>query len=210
MPADTPTDGRCNYEYTPGDGYSHDTGYCEGHPMDNGCCYHHGGQRENGGAPEGNGNAVRHEMFAERNAYYQRRSEAGQALIDAIYEDYREEFIAQNGREPLAGEDVKLSGIAVGIHKTEIRADDWPEARPKGLDTGHELVDRSEKKSPQGDTYYEYKPSAVLRGQKQVSSEIRMWLKELNLMPSDDDDGTTVNVNVHEELLSGLKAAHQD
>ena len=58
MASDTPTDGRCNYE--------HDDGtYCEGHPMDNGRCYHHGGKEENGGAPEGNNNAVTVAAWAE-------------------------------------------------------------------------------------------------------------------------------------------------
>lgn len=181
-----------------------------GTDFDSGKCKHHRGTSPDGSSHKNNDNAVRHEMYAERNAYYQRRSDDEQELIDEIYRDWREEFVRQNGREPLTGEDVKLSGIAVGIHKTEIRADDWVDERPHGLDSGHELVDKSEKRSPQGQTYYEYKPAAVLRGQKQVSHEIRMWLKELNLMPNDDEDGTTVNVNVHEELLAGMKAAHQD
>jgi len=65
MVTDTPTDGKCNYEYTPSDDYKHDSGYCEGHPMDNGRCYHHGGKNENGGAPEGNDNAVTVGAWAE-------------------------------------------------------------------------------------------------------------------------------------------------
>lgn len=58
MVSDTPTEGRCNYEYDTG-------GYCEAHPMDNGRCFHHGGQHENGGAPEGNDNAVTVAAWAE-------------------------------------------------------------------------------------------------------------------------------------------------
>ena len=160
------------------------------------------------GAPEGNDNAARHEMYAERNAYYQRRDEREQALIDEIYQDYREEYERRHGREPLTGDDLKLFGIAVGIHKTELRADDWPDERPDGLESGHELVDRSEKRTAQGDEYYEYKPAAVIRGEKTVSQDVRMWLKDLGLLDSPDD--TTVEVNVHEELLSGMKAAYED
>lgn len=59
MASDTPTDGRCNYEYDDG-------GYCEAYPMDNGRCYHHGGQRENGGPPEDNENAADHYAFSEK------------------------------------------------------------------------------------------------------------------------------------------------
>lgn len=58
MVSDTPTDGRCNWEYDDG-------GYCEAHPMDNGRCFHHGGQRENGGAPEDNDNAATVGAWAE-------------------------------------------------------------------------------------------------------------------------------------------------
>jgi hypothetical protein len=180
-------------------------GWGTDHPGE-GRCKHHGGASS--GAPEGNGNAARHEMYAERNAYYQRRTEREQALIDKIYQDYREEYERRRGREPLFGDDLKLFGIAVGLHKTELRADDWPDERPSGLESGHELVDRSEKKSPQGETYYEYKPAAVLRGEKTVSQDVRMWLKDLGLLDTPDD--TTVEVNVHEELLEGMKAAHEE
>jgi len=147
-------------------------------------CSHHGGASS--GAPPHNDNAARHEMYAERNAYYQRRDEREQALIDAIYDDYREEYERRHGREPLAGDDLKLFGIAVGLHKTELRADDWPDARPDGLDSGHELVDRSEKRTAQGDAYYEYRPAAVLRGKKSVSQDVRMWLKDLGLFNDPD------------------------
>jgi hypothetical protein len=58
MTSDTPTDGRCNDECDDG-------GYCEAYPMDNGWCFQHGGQRENGGAPEGNDNAVDVGAWAE-------------------------------------------------------------------------------------------------------------------------------------------------
>jgi len=65
MVSDTPTEEKCNYEYSESDDYDHNSGYCEGNPMDNGRCFHHGGQRENGGAPEGNDNAVDVGAWAE-------------------------------------------------------------------------------------------------------------------------------------------------
>lgn len=179
-----------------------------GTEFDDGKCRHHRGTSPDGSSHENNDNAARHEMYAERNAYYQRRSDTEQALIDAIYEDYREEYERRHGREPLTGDDLKLFGIAVGLHKTELRADDWPEERPDGLESGHELVDRSEKRTAQGEPYYEYKPAAVIRGEKTVSQDVRMWLKDLGLLDTPDD--TTVEVNVHEELLDGMKAAYED
>lgn len=62
MVSDEPQDGRCNAE-TSG-------GYCEGWQMDNGRCWNHGGRNEDddrdaGGAPEGNDNAVTHGAWSK-------------------------------------------------------------------------------------------------------------------------------------------------
>jgi len=69
MPSDTPTEGRCNYEYTADDDYDPNSGYCESHPMDNGRCFHHGGKKENGGPPEDNSNAAKAGAWAD--SFYQ-------------------------------------------------------------------------------------------------------------------------------------------
>jgi hypothetical protein len=164
---------------------------------------------EGDGAPKNNTNAVTHGMYRNRNAYYSDRSDEQQALIDSIYEDYRAEYERRRGHEPLTGDDVKLFGIAVGIHKTEFRADDWADDRPDELNSGHELVDRSEKRTAQGEPYYEYKPAAVLQGEKQVSQEVRMWLDKLGLLQP-PDDSAEINVNIHDAMLKGLKEVYED
>jgi hypothetical protein len=87
MVSDTPTDGRCNWEYDDG-------GYCEGHPMDNGRCFHHGGQRENGGAPEGNTNAVDVGAWAE-DFYQDFLTEAEKDRIHESAQALRDEATAQ-------------------------------------------------------------------------------------------------------------------
>jgi len=98
---------------------------------------------------------------------------------------------------------------AVGIHKTEFRSDDWADDRPDELNSGHELVDRSEKRTAQGEPYYEYKPAAVLQGEKQVSREVRMWLDKLGLLQP-PDDSAEINVNIHDAMLKGLKEVYED
>jgi len=218
MVSQTPTDGRCNYEYTPEDEYDPDSGFCESHPMDNGRCYHHGGQRLNGGAPEGNtngegdgapegnANAATHELYSASNTYYQRRDETAQQLIDAIFTDYHEAYVARHG-DPPTGDEAMLFKVAVNIHK-QLKADDWGAEKPDSLDAGHPLIDRSEQRTPQGESYYEYVVTAVDKAEHRLATRTRQWLKDMDLLGG--DEGTTVNVNVHEELLSGLKAAHQD
>jgi hypothetical protein len=205
MVSDTPTDGRCNAE-TGG-------GYCEGWPMDNGRCYSHGGRNEDddrdpGGAPPRNRNGVEHARYSNSNLYYQEDcNDADRALIDDIYADYHGDYVALHG-EPSTGHDTMLFKVAVNIHKI-LTADDWPRMRPDALDSGHPLIDRSEKRTAQGDEYYQYVESAVTKAEKRLSSMVRNWLKDLGLLKGDDDD-TTVNVNVHEELLDGMKAAHDE
>lgn len=82
MVSQNPTEGKCNYEYSESDDYSHDSGYCEGDQMDNGWCYHHGGQRENGGAPADNDNARTHGAFSDH--FRSDLTDAEKASLDAI------------------------------------------------------------------------------------------------------------------------------
>lgn len=201
MPSDTPTDGRCNYEYTPDDGYSHDAGFCEGHPMDNGSCFHHGGQRENGGAPENNANAASHELYSQSNTYYQRREAAAQAIIDGIFEDYHERYVARHG-EPARGDEAMLFKVAVNIHK-QLKADEWEAARPNTRDADHPLIDRSEERTPQGETYYEYVVTAVDQAEHRLATRTRQWLKDMDLLGS-PDDGADVEVNISERMWNDL------
>jgi len=172
---------------------------------DSGPCKFHGGASP--GAPENNDNAATHELYSEENAYYQRRDEAQQALIDAIYADYHERFRARNG-EPATGDEAMLFKVAVSIHKL-LTADDWIEARPAELDSGHPLVDRSEKRTANGEPYYEYKRSAVMQAEKQLEGFIRRWLKDNDLLgPS--DDGADVEVELTGAMWDDLTDYYED
>jgi hypothetical protein len=188
-------------------------GHPEGWGTDNdtGPCKFHGGAleggaREGAGAPERNRNAVSHARYSDSNLYYQEDcNDVDRALIDDIYADYHEDYVALHG-EPSTGHDGMLFKVAVNIHKI-LTADDWPRMRPDALDSGHPLIDRSEKRTAQGDEYYQYVESAVTKAEKRLSSMVRNWLKDFGLLKNDED--TTVEVNVHEELLDGMKAAYE-
>lgn len=180
-----------------------------GTEFDSGKCRQHRGTSPDGSSHEANDNAATHELYSASNTYYQRRGDAAQALIDEIYADYRERYTERHG-EPARGDDAMLFKIAVNIHK-QLKADDWEVDKPASLDSGHPLIDRSEKRTAQGEKYYEYVATAVDQAEHRLATRTRQWLKDMDLLASaDDDDGTTVNVNVHEELLAGMKAAHED
>lgn len=209
MVSDNPTDGRCNYEYTPDDGYDPDTGHCEGHPMDNGLCFHHGGKRtggapegndnaEGGGAPEGNDNAATHELYAAENTYYQRRSETAQQFIIETYQGYHDKWCRLKPESPTTGDEAMLFRCAVDIHKVVFKADEWETAKPDQLESGHVMVDRSEKRSPQGKTYFEYVETAVHRAQHRLQQRTRMWLKDNDLIDSPESQQAAATMTLAE------------
>jgi len=177
-------------------------GYCRNHGGTS-----TGGAREGAGAPKGNDNAATHELYSEENTYYQRRSEVAQELIDAIYADYHERFGSRNG-EPNRGDEAMLFKVAVSIHKL-LKADDWEATRPAGLDSGHPLIDRSEKRTAQGEEYYEYVQSAVLKAEKKLEGFVRRWLKDNDLL-GPADNGTDVEVNVTAEMWDDLTDYYDD
>ncbi|SEO70709.1 hypothetical protein SAMN05216388_101760 [Halorientalis persicus] len=162
---------------------------------------------DGGAAPEGNDNAATHELYSDENAYYQRRDEANQTLIDAIYDDYYKRFEARNG-EPITGDEAMLFKVAVSVHKL-LKADDWIEQRPETLDSGHPLIDRSEKRTAQGESYYEYVQSAVMKAEKQLEGFIRRWLKA-NDLHGPVDDGADVEVEVTAKMWDDLTGYYDE
>lgn len=180
-----------------------------------GACKHHGGASPGApkgndhavghGAPEGNTNAVRHELYAAESTYYQRRSETAREFIDTAYEGYAEKWDRVNDEPMTPGDGAMLFRCAIDIHKIVFKADEWETAKPDQLDSGHVMVDRSEKRSPQGQTYFEYVETAVHRAQHRLQQRTRMWLKDNNLLGASADESTTVNVNVADEIREVLR-----
>jgi hypothetical protein len=173
-----------------------------GTEFDSGKCRQHRGTSPDGSSHEGNRHAVDHGLYSDSNLYYQKEcDDAGRALIDEIYADYHEKYVEQHG-EPPTGDDARLFKIAVNIHK-ELRADDWAVERPAGLESGHPLVDRSEKRTAQGKAYYEYVETAVAKAEARLSQRTRMWLKDLGLLEDPDSE----NAQSRRELADAVREA---
>lgn len=177
-----------------------------GHPEgwgtenDTGPCKHHGGAGGNvgdpGGAPEGNTNSVTHGAYVEENAYYQQiLDDDGRELVDAIFADYVEQYREMHGEPPL-GHETELFRIAVS-HVKDIELDRWTYERPEDLDSGNGLVARETRYSDDGTKYHKYKESVVLSAQKKLSSDRRMWLKDLGLLEDPESQKA--------DALAGLK-----
>jgi hypothetical protein len=201
-------------------------GYCRAWPgkgtdhVGEGRCSKHGGsagapegnsnaEGNDGGAPEGNQNAADHSLYSDENLYYQNVvDDAGRALIDDIYEGYYERYVDRHGEEPPRGDDLLIFKIAVTEHKI-LSADDWPDMRPPEMDAGHPLLDRQEKRTAQGEPYFEIVESAVLKAESRLANLVKKWIKKLSLEPG-EDDASKVDAGVVAKMWDDLTSYYEE
>jgi hypothetical protein len=168
---------------------------------DSGPCKFHGGASD--GAPEDNTNAVTHGAYAEHNSYYQNvLDDALRQFVDDVFEDYLERYRELHGG-PALGIESELFRIAV-THAKDIGLDRWADEKPEGLESGHPLVDEETEIVPIGDgateTQRRYRESVVLAAQKKLSSDRRMWLKDLGLLEDPDSEQAAAQADVADAL----------
>lgn len=191
-------------------GTDSDSGPCKFH---GGAASPDGGAREGAGAPEDNTNAVTHGAYADANGYYQQvLDDDGRELVDSILADYLEQYRDLHGDPPL-GHETELFRISIS-HVKELELDTWAAERPDDLDPGNGMIARETHYSDDGDEYHKYKESPIVAAQKKLSSDRRMWLKDLGLLEdpesakADAIDGLDLGLSDRE--LEALEAAHDD
>jgi len=185
-----------------------------------GRCSNHGGassgapegnenaEGNDGGAPEDNTNAVTHGAYADANSYYQDVLDDDlRQFVDEVFADYKEDYEARHGEPPL-GIEAELFRIAV-THAKDIGLDRWADDKPEGLESGHPLVDKETNLVPIGEGMVEtersYRESVVLAAQKKLSSDRRMWLKDLGLLEDPDSQDAAAKEDVADALREVLK-----
>lgn len=166
-----------------------------------------------GGAPEGNTNGVTHGAYADENAYYQHElDDSGRELVDSIFQDYVEQYRELHGEPPL-GHETELFRISVS-HVKDIELDRWASQRPDDLDPGNGLVARETHYTDDGTEYHQYSESVVLSAQKKLSSDRRMWLKDLGLLEDPEsqkaDAISELDLGLSDAELEALDTAHSD
>ena len=93
MPNDEPVDGRCNAK-------TRDGGYCGSWPVTGSeRCRMHGGKGS--GAPKNNGNAAKHNLSADKRAWYERQDEDRQAGVMELYESFLERANDPDGAQSI-------------------------------------------------------------------------------------------------------------
>jgi len=88
---------------------------CQRAPMDNGRCYHHGG--ESTGAPEENQNAQTHALFSDRDGYYQNLPEEQQEWVFDFTNALLDRLRERQDTEPDMFDKEALKNIAIDYHK---------------------------------------------------------------------------------------------
>jgi len=171
--------------------------------MDNGRCYSHGGRndddgRDPGGAPENNGNAEKHGLRSDGRKWFERHR-------GGVEDDVRRAVAAWMEQAPFGWENYGNVQLLVdaAINECQVRRGD-AYIREEGL-----VVEDFDGIASDGREIQERKENPALMAKSRLQRDTVRILDKLGIL-ADDDDDTTVNVNVHEELLDGMKAAHQD
>jgi hypothetical protein len=117
------TDDTCGASNRNGDPCGLPAGWGTDHPGE-GRCKHHGGAGgdvgDPGGAPEGNGNAQKHALHADRGLLYERLSDDRQQLVDEWEAALIERYKTFHGRDPDRADVEDLFELAVGYAQRRI------------------------------------------------------------------------------------------
>jgi len=118
------TDETCDAQNRDGEPCGLPAGWGTDHPGE-GRCKHHGGSasggaREGSGAPEGNGNAQKHALHADRGLLYDRLSDDRQQLVDEWEAALIERYQDFHGRDPDRADVEDLFELAVGYAQRRI------------------------------------------------------------------------------------------
>jgi len=203
VPTHDPTDSACMGKKTSReDGDVLFAGYCRAHPgkgtdhVGEGRCKLHGGAST--GAPKNNGNAETHGMRADGRKWFERHREDAaedvQLMVEAWMADAPFDWDNYGNVQLL---------VDAAINECQIRRGD-----EYIREEGH-IVEDFDGIAKDGREIYERKENPAFMAKSRLQRDTVRILDKLGILESDDDD-TTVNVNVHEEILDGMKAAHGD
>jgi cation transport regulator ChaB len=101
-------------------------------------CHHHKGMAKGGGT-ENNGNAVKHNLDADRSKLWERMPDTRQEVFEGIVESLRERYEEYHGREPVGDEIEDFREIAWSVIEKRYARDYMAECMDE---TGNPLMER--------------------------------------------------------------------
>jgi len=151
---------------------------CQRPPMDNGRCYHHGG--ESTGAPEGNQNNQKHGLYSVPEYLKKHFDESQEDRYTAYFEALCSRYERLHGKEPDAFAKDRLSRIAIECVKERI-ADEW--LSEKADETGNLLIeDYIIDTDENGEPVSVETSNNILSELTALKRETRMQLKDMGLL----------------------------
>jgi hypothetical protein len=149
------------------------------------------------GAPENNGNAETHGMTSEAEKWFARHREDAAPAVKRIVDGWMQ--LAPFGWD-VEGHVWLL--VEAAINECQLRRGNQYLA-DEGL-----VVESFEGVADDGRDIITKKEHPALKPKSRLQRDTVRILEKVGILGDSDD--TTVEVNVHEEILEGMKAAHQD
>lgn len=188
MPNPEPQDGKCNAEVKNGDGYcANRAGFKTDH-VGEGRCYLHGGCST--GAPENNGNNEKHGLYADRQAYYTRRTPEEKAWIDSVYDSLIDD--APFSKDNFAKSQM-VRNIAIDMHKLR-RANDYID------EVGVVHKDKVVGYTDDGKPMMEDQENALNIAYDRLNRTLTKQLKELGILDDPDSQQAEAQKSIANEL----------
>jgi len=196
MASEEPLEGKCGarVKQTP-DGV--DEAYCENKAgfrtdhVGDGKCYLHGGAATT--AMKGNNHAEKHGLYANRQSYYENRTEQEKAWIDAVVESLLDD--APFGDNPPFAKLQMVRNIAIDMHKLQ-RANDYIDE--KGVVDRDKTVGYTDDGKP-----IKMDEENVLNvAYDRLNRTMTRQLKELGMLDDPDSQQAEAQANIASELAA--------
>ena len=169
-----PKEGRCNAQ-------TRDGNYCMNYPVEGSeRCRMHGGT--DNGAPENNGNAVKHNLNADDDKLYARLSDTRKEVVDSIIDSLIDRYKEYHGREPDRDEKEDFFEIGMqAIHRRFVR--DYMAEQAE--ESGNPMLEHVEMEK-NGETIEFDKPIELLDQITDSMRETRLMKKHTGLFKDPD------------------------
>ena len=181
--------------------YGGNEGECElaagwGTDRSEGKCKHHCGTSPDGSSHENNGFAETHGLRSDGRKWFKRHR-------DDVAEDVEQMVAAWMEDAPFDWSNTGNVRLLVdaAINECQIRRGD------EYIDEEGAVITEFKGVTEDGREMYEDKENPAFKPKSRLQRDTVRILEKLGILDDGDDD-TTVNVNVHEEILDGLKAGH--
>ncbi|WP_394743347.1 hypothetical protein [Natronococcus roseus] len=182
-----------------------------------GKCHYHGGatptkeENEDVGAPEGNGNAAKHNLTSDHSKLYDRLRPDLQAEVDKLRDEMLEDIAARRGldRAPFYLRP-PARRVAMNMLRVTYFAENWEGGDEANENTENPLVEeRLVDYDPELGATYRKGEGVAQDTARKLSNENRQWLKDFGLLDSPEDRIADSTEEVGEAIMGALTDSYE-